>query len=156
METAPVAALAVSPPEKNTNYPRPFLEVVEGRTKRKLGDVFGLVNFGVNLTQLAPGAASALLHRHATQDEFVYVLEGTPTLVLDGQEYEMQPGDCVGFRAGAPAAHQLLNRSGGTVTFIEIGDRSPNDNCEYPDDDLRAVLAADGSWEFLHKDGRPY
>jgi uncharacterized cupin superfamily protein len=156
MKTAPVTALSVSPPKKNTIYPQPFNDVVSGRTKRKLGDVFALSNFGVNLTQLEPGAASALLHRHATQDEFIYVLEGTPTLILHQQEYLMQPGDCVGFKAGAPAAHQLVNRSGGPVTFIEVGDRSPGDICEYPDDDLRAELATDDSWTFSHKDGRPY
>ena len=65
---------------------------MEGREKRALRDVFGLRHFGVNLTRLAPGAASALRHAHATQDEFVYVLEGEPTLVTDGGEVPLRPG----------------------------------------------------------------
>jgi uncharacterized cupin superfamily protein len=49
------------------------------RQKRLLGDLFGLTNFGVNLTRLTPGGESALLHRHRhnKQDEFIYVLEGS-------------------------------------------------------------------------------
>jgi hypothetical protein len=43
-----------------TIYPEPFASLVKGRTKRKLGEFFGLTNFGVNLTHLAPGAISAL------------------------------------------------------------------------------------------------
>ena len=56
---------------KPSNYPEPFYSRMAGREKRPLGDLFGLKNFGVNLTRLAPGAESALLHRHSRQDEFV-------------------------------------------------------------------------------------
>jgi uncharacterized cupin superfamily protein len=53
----PVALLAadVSPRAKLSNYPEPFFSRMEGRDKRPLGDLFGLVNFGVNLTRLKPG-----------------------------------------------------------------------------------------------------
>jgi uncharacterized cupin superfamily protein len=59
-----------------TSYPAPFAVRVAGRAKRPLGDLFGLTNFGVNLTRLAPGACSALRHAHSHQDEFIYVLRG--------------------------------------------------------------------------------
>ena len=48
---------------------------MQGREKRPLGDLFGLTNFGVNLTTLAPGEVSALRHAHTTQDEFIYILD---------------------------------------------------------------------------------
>jgi uncharacterized cupin superfamily protein len=48
---------------------------MQGREKRPLGDLFGLTNFGVNLTTRAPGAVSALRHAHTTQDEFIYILD---------------------------------------------------------------------------------
>jgi uncharacterized cupin superfamily protein len=66
------------------NYPEPFASRMAGRDKRPLCDLFGLANFGANLTRLAPGGASALRHPHTGQDEFVYVREGRPTLVSDG------------------------------------------------------------------------
>src|SRR5437870_7517257 len=83
---------------KPTNYPEPFASRMAGREKRPLGDLFGLTNFGVNLTRLAPGAVSALRHAHSRQDEFVYVLAGQPTLVTDVGDLPLQPGMCAGFK----------------------------------------------------------
>lgn len=150
-----VAAVEVAPVAKRTNYPEPFATRVAGREKRRLGDFFGLSNFGVNLTRLAPAAISALRHSHSRQDEFVYVLEGKATLVTDAGEWELVPGMCAGFKAGGEA-HHLVNRTQADVVFLEVGDRSAGDAVEYPDDDLRAVLGADGKWVFLHKDGSGY
>ena len=74
-------ALDAPPRLKPSTYPEPFASRMAGRVKRPLGDIFGLTNFGVNLTRLAPGAQSALRHAHSQQDEFLYVLSGTPTLM---------------------------------------------------------------------------
>src|SRR5712664_601212 len=81
MKRASIKALDAPPGTKPSNYPEPFSSRMAGREKRPLGDLFGLTNFGVNLTRLAPGAVSALRHAHSHQDEFVYVIEGHPTLV---------------------------------------------------------------------------
>ncbi len=153
----PIAIAAASAPlrTKPSSYPEPFFTRMSKRDKRPLGDLFGLKNFGVNLTRLAPGGESALLHRHSKQDEFVYILEGAPTLVTDAGEMQLAPGMCAGFPA-AGIAHQLVNRAGEDVVYLEIGDRTAGDEGTYPEDDLRAALAADGRWVFAHKDGRPY
>ncbi|QGM99258.1 cupin domain-containing protein [Methylocystis parvus] len=150
-----ILASAVAPRSRPSNYPEPFAARVAGREKRALGDAFGLANFGVNLTRLAPGAQSALLHRHSRQDEFVYILEGAPTLVTEDGEVELSPGMCAGFPAGG-AAHHLVNRTDTDALYLEIGDRAPGDNGTYPADDLEARLSADGRWTFFHKDGRLY
>jgi uncharacterized cupin superfamily protein len=126
-----------------------------GREKRPLGDLFGLANFGVNLTRLAPGASSALRHAHSKQDELVYVLEGRPTLHTDEGRTLLAPGMCAGFKAGTGNAHRLVNETAEDVVYLEVGDRTPGDEGSYPDDDLKALLV-DGRWKFVHKDGRPY
>ena len=72
-------------------YPEPWRAITEGREKTALGDVVGLTQFGVNLTRLKPGAASALRHWHEAEDEFVYVLEGEITLIDDGGATVLQP-----------------------------------------------------------------
>jgi uncharacterized cupin superfamily protein len=149
-----VIAKDVAPRGKPSNYPEPFASRVSGRTKRQLGDVFGLSNFGVNLTELAPGAESALLHRHSKQEEMIYILQGYPTLRTEIGEQVLTPGMCAGFRAGG-VAHQLINRTGAPVIYLEIGDRTPGDEGSYPEDDLKAMLV-DGAWAFTHKDGTPY
>ena len=153
----PLAIVAASSPPrtKPSNYPEPFFSRMAKREKRPLGDRFGLATFGVNLTRLAPGAESALLHRHSRQDEFVYVLEGAPTLVTDAGEVVLAPGMCAGFPAGG-VAHHLVNRTDAPVVYLEIGDRTPGDEGSYPSDDLAAVLGPDGTWIFTRKDGTIY
>ena len=153
----PIAVLAtdVVPPARNTRYPEPYASRVSGRVRRRLGDVFGLQAFGVNLTRLSPGGISALRHWHSLEDEFVYVLEGTLTLLTDDGDVTLGPGHCSGFRAGG-GSHQLVNRGGVDAVYLEIGNRAAADVCSYPDDDLRLEPAPDGGSRFVHKDGSPY
>ena len=150
-----VVAQSVAPRSKPSNYPEPFYSRMAKREKRALGDIFGLKNFGVNLTRLQPGGESALLHRHSRQDEFIYILAGSPTLVTEAGEQGLAPGMCVGFAAGG-MAHQLVNRTATDVVFLEVGDRSEGDEGSYPKDDIKAIMGADGKWRFAHKDGQPY
>jgi uncharacterized cupin superfamily protein len=158
MATPTIRALeaAAAPPRlKPSNYPAPFAALMADREKHPLGDLFGLVNLGVNLTRLRPGGESALLHAHSKQDEFVFVLEGEVTLVTEDGEELLRAGWCAGFRAGGPA-HQLVNRSGREAVYLEVGDRTRGDEVTYPRDDIQAVMGPDGKWGFAHKDGRPY
>ena len=153
----PVAIVAAeaNPRTKPTNYPEPFASRMNGRVKRPLGDVFALTNFGVNLTRLAPGAGSSLRHAHSTQDEFIYVLEGSPVLITDAGETQLSPGMCAGFKADTGNGHQLLNRTAEDVVYLEVGDRTAGDSAFYPDDDIQAVFMS-GAWQFAHKDGTSY
>jgi uncharacterized cupin superfamily protein len=153
----PIAIVAADAPlrARATNYPEPFAARMSGREKRPLGDLFGLKNFGVNLTRLLPGGSSALRHAHTRQDELVYVLEGHPTLHTDDGRTPLAPGMCAGFRAGSGNAHRLVNETGEDVVYLEIGDRTPDDAASYPDDDIVATRV-DNGWRFTHKDGTPY
>jgi uncharacterized cupin superfamily protein len=153
----PVAIVAAQAPARTrpSTYPEPFASRMAGREKRPLGDLFGLSNFGVNLTKLAPNAASALRHAHTKQDEFVYILQGHPTLHTDEGRTRLAPGMCAGFKAGTGNGHRLVNETNEEVVYLEVGDRTPGDEGSYPDDDLRALLV-DGKWKYVHKDGTPY
>lgn len=153
--TVAVVATQVTPRTKPSIYPEPFASRMAGREKRTLGDLFGLSNFGVNLTRLLPGACSALRHAHAKQDEFIYILHGHPVLLTDAGETQLSPGMCAGFKAGTGDGHHLVNRTNDEVSYLEVGDRSTGDSAVYPDDDLRAILD-EGKWKFAHKDGSPY
>jgi uncharacterized cupin superfamily protein len=150
-----IEAVSAAPRKKPSNYPEPFLSRMAGREKRPLGDLFGLKNFGVNLTTLVPGGESALMHRHSKQDEFIFIVRGEPTLVTDTGEVQLRPGMCAGFPAGG-IAHHLVNRSTSDVLYLEIGDRTPGDTGYYPKDDIMAKMDASGTWSFTHKDGQPY
>jgi len=156
-EAKPIAVIAaeVAPRVKPSVYPEPFYSMMKGREKRTLGDLFGLNNFGVNLTRIMPGGRSALRHYHSKQDEFIYVLSGTATLITDAGETILKPGMCAGFKAGVPDGHVLVNRGSEDVVYLEVGDRTPGDTAAYPDDDIAAEMV-DGVWRFSHKDGTPY
>lgn len=158
MSTRPVALVAaeVEPRKSKSAYPESFVSRLGDRMKRPLGDRFGLTIFGVNLTTLPPGAMSALRHAHTSQDEFIYVLEGTPTLITDAGETMLKPGMCAGFKAGTGDAHHLVNRSESDVVYLEVGDRTLGDGAHYPDDDIVAVKTSDGTRKFTRKDGTPY
>lgn len=151
-----VTAAEAPPRTKPSNYPEPFASRMTGREKRPLGDLFGLTNFGVNFTRLIPGAVSSLQHAHSRQDEFIYILKGEPTLITSAGETRMRPGMCAGFKAGTGNAHHLANRTTTEVVYLEVGDRTRGDAGSYPVDDIQAALGADGKWQFVHKDGRPY
>jgi uncharacterized cupin superfamily protein len=152
----PAVAAPTAPARHGSNYPEPYKSLVSTREKRPLGDLFGLANFGVNLTRLPPGAPSALRHSHSRQDELIYILEGEPTLILDRGEIMLGPGMCAGFKSGSGEAHHLVNRTDRDVVYLEIGDRSAGDEVSYPDDDLMVTTSADGKRRATHKDGRPY
>jgi len=137
-------------------YPEPFAAACVDREKRALGNAFGLDQFGVNLTRLAPGAASAQRHWHSHEDELVYILEGEVVLVTDAGEQVMGPGMCAGFKAGVPNGHQLINRTGRDAVYLEIGTRAREGGADYPDIDMIVRRAEDGKWRYLHKDGTPY
>jgi uncharacterized cupin superfamily protein len=153
----PIAVIATESalPSKPSAYPEPFSSRMAGRKRRPLGDLFGLENFGVNLTHLAPMAISALRHAHTRQDEFIYILQGRPTLHTDEGRVQLSPGMCAGFRAGTGNANNLINETAEDVVYLEIGDRTAGDEASYPDDDLQASLV-EGQWLFTHKDGTPY
>ncbi|MEQ8601830.1 MAG: cupin domain-containing protein [Marivibrio sp.] len=150
-----IDSAAVTPRVGSAAYPEAFRALCDGRAKASLGDVFGLTQFGVHLTELAPGAWTALRHWHETEDEFVFVLEGTATLATDAGEVELQAGECAGFRSGRPDGHAVGNRTDRPLRLLEIGSRHRDEVAHYPDVDLHAVRR-DGVLRFFKKDGRPY
>lgn len=153
----PLAILATEIPvrSKPSVYPEPFSLMMGGREKRQLGDYFSLTNFGINLTTLKPGGMSALRHSHTKQDEFIYILQGNPTLNSNNGKTILEPGMCAGMKAGSANATNLVNETDKDVLYLEIGDRTPGDEGIYPDDDLKAA-EVDGKWVFTHKDGTRY
>ena len=138
-----------------SGYPAPFDEPCKERARRRLGDLFDLTDFGVNIVELPPGTWSSQRHWHSHEDEFVYILSGTPTLVTDEGEQELSAGMCAGFKAGVANGHQLVNRSQSPALYLEIGSRNAEDDGFYPDIDLEILKRGKGG-DFTHKDGTPY
>ena len=152
----PAAVRATDMPARNTTiYPAEYAGVLQGREKRTLGDLFGLGQFGVNLTALAPGSWSSQRHWHEMEDEFIYVLDGEITLVDDAGEHLLTPGMCAGFKAGVANGHHLVNNSSRSATYLEIGTRSPDERAHYPEADMSG-MKRDGKWTLTRKDGSAF
>ena len=151
----PKIDIAKLPVDTRTQYPPPFDRVVVGRERRRLGIAAGLDQFGVNLTTLKPGAASALRHWHEREDELVYILEGAVVLIEDDGETVLKAGDAAGFKAGVRNGHHLVNKSSRDAVYLEIGTRYQHERAEYPDDDLLVIRDEKGA-RFMHKNGEPY
>ncbi len=151
----PKIDIANLPTDTRTNYPAPLDRSVEGRIRKRLGNAVGLDQFGVNLTTLKPGAASALRHWHEQEDELIYVLQGEVVLVEDGGATVLEPGDAAGFKANLANGHQLVNRTAQDAVYLEIGARSRHERAHYPDVDLLMMRDEAGA-RYMHKNGEPY
>ena len=152
----PKIDIGKAPVRTSTVYPAEFKQICHGREKAALGNVAGLTQFGVNLTRLKPGAASALRHWHENEDEFVYVLEGELVLIEDEGETLLRTGDAAGFKAGVPNGHHLINRSQRDAVYLEVGTRAASEHAHYPDVDLDLVREESGALRLSHKSGEPY
>jgi uncharacterized cupin superfamily protein len=142
-------------PRTATVYPPEFAGAVKGREKRALGDFFGLTQYGVNLTTLAPGAWSSHRHWHENEDEFIFVVEGEITLIDDSGEHLLKPGMCAGFKAGVANGHHLANKSISPVSYLEIGTRADHERAHYPEADM--LFKKDGTKSVVtRRDGSPF
>jgi uncharacterized cupin superfamily protein len=149
----PKMDIAAVPKRQGSGYPPPFDAPCAERVRQRLGAAGGLVDFGVNLMRLPPGNWSSQRHWHSDEDELVYVLEGEVTLIEDGGESVLRTGDCATFAKGSGDGHHMINRSGATAVYLEVGSRSPADLTTCSDIDMMSA-SADG--RFTHKDGASY
>ena len=146
--------IEMAPTRHGSGYPEPYDQPCRLRQRWRLGNAAGLTQFGVNLLHLPPGAWSSQRHWHASEDEFVWVLEGEVVLVSNDGEEILRAGECAGFKAGVADGHHLQNRSGREAVILEVGTRNPQgDAVDYPDIDL-AIRA--GTSGYVHKDGGLY
>jgi uncharacterized cupin superfamily protein len=141
--------------EIGSGYPDPYRAPVARRARQRLGNAVGLDQFGVNLTRLPPGTQSSQRHWHASEDEFVYVLEGELVLCETDGETVLKAGDAAGWKAGTDNGHCLINRSQHDALYLEVGTRKVHDRVVYPDIDLLHIKDESGP-RFTHTSGEPY
>jgi len=141
-------------PQQIASYPKEFAPVISGREKQRIGDAAGLTQFGVNITRIRAGTASALRHWHEQEDEFIYMLEGELVLRENDGETVLRPGDAAGFKAGSGIAHCLVNRTTRDAVYLEVGTRAKSERVHYPDVDFMMERDEAGR-RFFRKSGEP-
>ena len=143
------------PAKTGSIYPERFKRMADARIKQALGDAVGLTQFGVSLTRLPPGAATAHRHWHETEDELVFVLSGELILIEDEGEERLSAGDAAAFKAGIANGHHIVNRSTDDALILEVGTRATKERAHYPDVDL-VYEKSDGVIQFTNKAGNTY
>jgi uncharacterized cupin superfamily protein len=108
-----------------------FLNQNAKRINKSLGDLTGLKGLGFHIIEVEPGRESTELHVHHCEEECVYILEGTARATIGDEEFDVKPGDFLGYRAGGKA-HKLENTGDTTLKCIVAGQRLPHDVGDYP------------------------
>jgi uncharacterized cupin superfamily protein len=103
----------------------------------------GVTSFGLNELVLEPGQRGRI-HRHERQEEVYLVLEGRLTVIVEGEDEELERGELI--RVGAELRRQLVNRGPERVVLLALGgdgEHAGRDGLAYP------------AWDTPLAEGRP-
>ena len=123
------AADRAKTPEESFSHPFNSNSQIFGRT---LSDGTGLERLGVHWIRIPGGKESFVYHRHRTEEEFIYVLSGRGIAEIDGRDYEVGPGDFLGFGTSPPVAHHMRNPFSEDLVYLAGGERRSSEVAEYP------------------------
>lgn len=100
---------------------------------RTLGPLLGAELLGCSVYTIPPGARNWPYHYHLGNEEWLVVVDGTPTLRTPGGERVLQVGDLVAFPVGEAGAHDVSNRSDEDVRVAIFSTLNPPTLPVYPD-----------------------
>ncbi len=104
-----------------------------GYRRKSLSSATGGEKLGCSLYEVQPGKRAWPHHYHGANEEAIYILEGSGTLRVNGEEVSLSEGDYATFHAGAEGAHQLVNTSGRTLRYLYFSTMVEPDAMVYPD-----------------------
>ena len=111
-----------------------------GRAAR-VGRKIGASQIGLSIYELPKGQAVCPYHFEWTDEEWLIVIAGTPTLRTPEGERTLDPGDTVCFPAGPDGAHKVSNDADEPARVGLLSTKNPLDISEYPDSDKIGVWA---------------
>jgi uncharacterized cupin superfamily protein len=121
-----------------------------------LGDAVGLKRTGVSIARVLPGKESYIYHLHHRSEEWIYVLSGRGIAEIDDKEYEVGPGDFMGFPTPS-VAHHMRNPFETDLVYLQGGERLDLEVADMPRLGKRMVhRATDGIDVYNLVDGEPY
>ena len=91
-----------------------------GFRARRLGAAVGSFALGCSQVELAPGKTAFPFHFHSSVDEALFVLEGSGTARIGGDEVALRAGDFVAFPAGPATAHALTNTGQFPLRYLAL------------------------------------
>jgi uncharacterized cupin superfamily protein len=104
-----------------------------GYRRKQLGSAAHSEKLGCSLYEVPPGRRAWPYHYHLANEEAIYVLEGSGTLRIGGEEIRVSEGDYVALPARVEGAHQLVNSSEAVLRYLCFSTMLEPDVMIYPD-----------------------
>ena len=121
----------------------------------QLGRLAGLERTGISLARIAPGKESFVYHSHEREEEWLYILSGTGTAEIDGEEHEVGPGDFMGFPTPS-VAHHLRNSGEEDLVYLMGGESLDCEVATFPKLGRKMVRVGDKVEIYDLEDARPF
>lgn len=130
-----VRADAIRAAELAFNHPWNPLSAIH---TTRIGAMAGLQRVAVSVARVPPGKESFVPHAHRVEEEWLYILAGTGTAIIDGVEHAVGPGDFMGFPA-PQVVHHLRNTGTTDLVYLMGGETPPVDVVDFPGHGKRMV-----------------
>lgn len=115
----------------------------------RLGPLIGAASLGMTVYELNEGNSICPYHWETPDEEWLIVLEGSPTLRDPEGEHELAPGDVVCFPPGPEGAHKVTNNADGRALVAMLSTKAKTSVAVYPDSDKVGVFSSDGETRLL-------
>ena len=120
-----------------------------------LSALTGLSRTGVSIVRIPPGKESFAYHAHHAEEEWIYILSGTGSALIDGIEHEVTAGDFMGFPAPS-VAHHLRNDSADDLVYLMGGESHEIEVADFPHHGKRMVRIGNDVQIYDLADGRSF
>lgn len=124
-------------------------------TGASLGRLLGLRRTGINFITVSPGKESYVYHAHHREEEWIYILSGRGVAEIDGEVFEVGPGDFMAFPSPG-IAHHLVNAGSENLVYLTGGEHLDTEIVDFPRLGKRTVRTGDKLEVFNLADARPF
>ena len=112
---------------------------------KSLSQEAGMEQLGVHIARVPPGRESFAYHTHHFEEEFLYILSGRGMADIDGREYEVGPGDFLGFKVPS-VPHHLRNPFDEDLVYLMGGERRDFEIADFPRQRKRLIRDRRRAW----------
>ena len=118
-----------------------------------VGQRIGAELIGGSMYELEAGDRLWPYHTHHANEEWLIVIQGSPTLRTPEGEHTLRDGDVVCFLRGKEGAHQVINRTDTTIRVLMLSTLIAPDIVEYLDSGKIGARSIDGERIMMSRPG---
>jgi uncharacterized cupin superfamily protein len=122
----------------------------------KLRDLVGAEKLAATLVLLREGEAVCPYHYELIEEEWLFVLAGTPTVRTPTGEGVAAVGDVICFPRGPAGAHKISNAAAEPARVLIVSERAVVSGSVYEDSNKIGVYGPEVSMLFRRGDARDY